>query len=79
MHMTLCVFALATFIGFLSWDAERAKNAKEEYRNKTGNLREYRLETKKNNGYIFVFYKDVYAVYETKVLLGMMGMTFETR
>jgi len=23
------------------------------------------------------FYKDVYAVYETKVLLGMMGMTFE--
>lgn len=75
--MTLCVFALATFIGFLSWDEKRAYNAKESYRQKSQNLRDYRVESKQNNGFIIVFYKDAYAVYETKDLLDIMGMKFE--
>jgi hypothetical protein len=77
IHMTLCVFALATFIGFLSWDEKRAYNAKESYRQKSQNLRDYRVESKQNNGFIIVFYKDAYAVYETKDLLDIMGMKFE--
>ena len=34
IHMTLCVFAMATFVGFVSWDKQRAQNAQEKYMKK---------------------------------------------
>lgn len=79
MHMTLCVFALATFIGFLAWDERRAQKAKEEYAQKSRNLRDYRIQSKCNNGYTFILYEGAYAVYETGELLRMVGFVFEPR
>ncbi|MHB9143601.1 MAG: transposase [Paludibacter sp.] len=76
MHMTLCVFSMATFIGFLSWDYERVLNAKDSHSPNSRNLRDYRVESKQNNGYIIVFIEEAYAVYETEELLRMMGMNF---
>lgn len=76
-HMTLCVLAFAAFIGFLGWDEQRARQAKEKYSAGSQNLRDYRVANRSNEGYIFIFYQGFYAVYETKELLAMMGMTFE--
>jgi hypothetical protein len=76
-HMALCVLAFTAFIGFLAWDEQRARRAKEEYAAKSQNLRDYRAVNRSNEGYIFIFYHSVYAVYETRELLAMMGMNFE--
>lgn len=75
-HMTLCVLAFAAFIGFLAWDAQRAKAAKEDYVAGMHNLREYRTKSKGDDGYIFIFYQDAYAIYEPREVFEMMGMNF---
>jgi hypothetical protein len=79
MHMTLCVFAMATFIGFLIWDQERARKAKEEYRERSGNLREYRVEERSSNGYVFVFFEDAYTIYEIVEYSMKLGLQFVPR
>ena len=79
MHMVLCVFAMATFVGFLSWDEKRAQKAKEEYQEKSKSLRDYRVKERSNNGYVFILYEDAYAIYEIAELLKMLGVEFVPR
>lgn len=75
-HMALCVLSFATFIGFLVWDSERAKAAKEKHLENCQNLRGYRTKSKSNNGYVFVYFRDAYAIYELEEVFGMLGVSF---
>jgi len=79
IHMTLCVFAMATFAGFVSWDKQRAQNAKENYLEKSKNLREYRVNGRSNDGYVFVLFEEWYAIYEIKEYSELLGMEFVPR
>ena len=79
VHMTLCVFAMATFVGFVSWDKQRAQNAQEKYMEKSKNLREYRIDSRSNDGYVFVLFREWYAIYEIKEYSMLLGMEFVPR
>ena len=76
-HMSLCVLAFVSFIGFLSWTTQNIHDAQEASLAHKKRMREYRVDDRSNDGYVFVYHEGAYAIYETKELLSMMGMIFD--
>lgn len=77
-HMSLCVLAFVSFIGFLSWTTQNIHDAQEASLAHKKRMREYRVDDRSNDGYVFIYHEGAYAIYETKELLSMMGMIFDT-